>query len=90
MALEKVEKNVNIDVIDKGDYSVVGVRKATIILDDGVELSRKHHRHVVLPTTDVSAEDADVAAICNVVFTAECIAAYEASLPAEPAPLPEE
>jgi hypothetical protein len=79
MALTKSTVNDMIQVINHGDWSSVQVRTATIISEDGVELSRKFHRHVVMPDADLSAEDADVAAICTPVFSDAVKAAYAAA-----------
>jgi len=79
MALTKATINDKIEVINTGDWSSVQVRTATIISEDGVELSRNFHRHVLTPDADLSAEDADVAAIAGTVFTDEAKAAYAAS-----------
>lgn len=80
MALTKETKNDKIEVINKGDWSVVQVRTATIISEDGTEISRTFHRHVVMPDADLTQEDADVAAICTPVFTDAVKAAYAAHL----------
>ena len=80
MALTKSTLNDKIEVINTGDWSSVQVRTATIISEDGVELSRKFHRHVVMPDADLSAEDADVAAICTPVFSDAVKAAYATHL----------
>jgi len=80
MALNKTTLNDKIEVINNGDWSSVQVRTATIIDEDGVELSRNFHRHVVMPDADLSAEDADVAAICTPVFTDAVKAAYATHL----------
>jgi len=52
-------------------------------MEDGVELSSGYSRHVVMPDADLSAESAEVQAICSVVHTDEVVAAYQASLPVE-------
>ena len=80
MALTKTTVNDKIEVIVIGDYKIVQVRTATIIAEDGTEISRKFHRHVVMPDADLSAEDADVAAICTSVFSDAVKAAYAAHL----------
>ena len=80
MALEKTLKNDKIEVLNQGDWSCVQVRTATTVTEDGTELSRSYHRHVVMPNADLSAEDADVQAICNVVFTQAVKDAYAAHL----------
>ena len=83
MALTKSTVNDMIQVINHGDWSSVQVRTATIISEDGTELSKSFHRHVVMPDADLSAEDADVAAICTPVFSDAVKAAYAAHLAAQ-------
>ena len=83
MALTKTTINDKIEVINKGDWSVVQVRTATIIAEDGEEISRNFHRHVVMPDADLTQEDADVSAICTPVFTDAVKAAYAAHLAAQ-------
>jgi len=81
MALEKTVANDKIEVLQlAAGYSVVQVRTATIISEDGAEISRTFHRHVVMPDADLSAEDADVSAICTPVFTDAVKAAYQTHL----------
>jgi len=84
MALTKTTINDKIEVLNlAASYSVVQVRQATIILEDGVEISRTFKRHVVMPDADLTAEDADVSAICTPVFTDAVKAAYAAHLAAQ-------
>ena len=78
MALTKTVVEDKIEIV--GDFKSVQVRTATVIKEDGVELSRSFHRHAVTAGQDYSNESAEVQAICAVVHTAEVIAAYEASL----------
>ena len=80
MALTKTTKNDKIEVIAIGDHKIVQVRTATIISEDGTEISRNFHRHVVMPDADLTQEDADVSAICTPVFTDAVKAAYAAHL----------
>jgi len=87
MALTETQENDKIEVVNKWD---IGVRKATIIKKDGVELTRTFHRHVLQPgeldasdnlvDTDISGEDADVQAICNTAWTTQVKADYKAFL----------
>ena len=87
MALTKTEIVDKVEVVDTGDWSMVQVRTATVIKEDGVELNRSFHRHVLHPgtvaagstaltVTDVSGEDAGVQAIFNAVMTDEVKEAY--------------
>ena len=77
MALEKTQLNDKIEVINNGSYPVIQVRTATIITDDGVEISRNFHRHVLTPDADLSNEGSDVVKLANAVFTASVKAAYQ-------------
>ena len=80
MALTKTTTNDKIEVLQlAAGYPVVQVRTATIIAEDGVEISRTFNRHVLTPDADLSASDADVAAIAGSVFTDEAKAAYAAA-----------
>ncbi len=76
MSLEKVISVDRIEVIENGS---VQVRTKTAIVEDGIEISSKFHRHVVAPGADINAEDAKVQAICAVVHTADVVAEYAAS-----------
>ena len=69
-------------------YNTLQVRRADIILKDGVEVGRTYHRHACCPGDDVSAEPAVVQQTAGAVWTADVVAAYEASLP-EPQPEPQ-
>ena len=73
MAFEKV---ISVDLIEVVENGSIQVRTKTAIKEDGVEISSKFHRHVVVPGQDYSAEDAKVQSICTSIHTAEVIAAY--------------
>ena len=75
MSLEKVTAADLIEVTENG---VVQVRTKTAIKEDGVEISSKFYRHVVVPGADYSAEDARVQAICAAMHTADVVTAYKA------------
>ena len=47
MALTKEVKCDKIEIV--GDYKAVQCRQATVISEDGVELSRSFNRHVLIP-----------------------------------------
>lgn len=74
-----LEKKVVTDLIEVVENGCVQVRTKTAILEDGVEISSKFHRHVVAPGDDYSKEDAKVQAICKATHTKEVVAAYEAA-----------
>ena len=77
MSLEKIVKVDQIEIV--GDYKAVQVRTATIVTDDGVELSRSFHRHVVSAGDDYSNETDEVKGICALLHTDELVAAYKES-----------
>jgi len=75
MAITKETQIGKIEVV--GKYKSVQVRTDTVVIEDGEELSRKYHRHTLMPDADISNEHADVQGICNVVWTDEVKANYE-------------
>jgi len=78
MALEKITKIDKIEIV--GDYKILQVRTATIVSEDGNELSRSFHREALVPGTDVSGKDQEVIDLANLLWTQEIIDAYNASL----------
>ena len=93
MALTESIEYDKIEII--GQYKHVQVRKATVIKKDGVEMqgARSFERYVLhcgeldasdnLVDTDLSAEPAEVVAICNAVWTTDVKAAWKAKLVAD-------
>ena len=84
MAITKRTEQDKIEVV--GAFKHIQVRTATVIEEDGVELSRSFARHVVSP--DISADalagqSAEVQAISAAVHTDAVKTAYQASLPTE-------
>ena len=61
MAITKEEIQDKFEVV--GDFKHIQIRTATIIKEDGKEISRSFHRHVVAPDSDSSSESADVKAM---------------------------
>jgi cell fate (sporulation/competence/biofilm development) regulator YlbF (YheA/YmcA/DUF963 family) len=74
-----LEKVMYVDLIEVLENNILQVRTKTAIKEDGVEISSKFHRHVVVPGVDYSAEDAKVQAIAAAIHTNEVIAAYVAA-----------
>ena len=75
MAITKEIIEDKIEVV--GDYKTIQVRTATVIKEDGVELSRSFHRHVLQCTDDITNQSEEVQAICNAVWTDELKADYQ-------------
>ena len=74
MAITKEIVQDKIEVV--GDFKHIQVRTATVIKEDGVELSRSFHRHVVSPNSDITNESADVKAMIAQFHTDEVKKAY--------------
>jgi hypothetical protein len=70
------ERN-EIDQIEVKEWNIQ-VRQATIIERDGEFVSRTFHRSVLNPDSDISGQEQKVKDICNVAWTPEVKAAYEA------------
>ena len=80
MAITKRTEEDKIEII--GDHKSIQVRTATVIEEDGVELTRSFHRHTLEcissvkdgdtwthADTDISSESAEVQAIATAVWT---------------------
>ena len=78
MAITKEVIQDKIEVV--GEFKHIQVRTATVIEEDGVELSRSFHRHTVAPDSDSSGESADVKAMVAQFHTDEVKAAYKKHL----------
>ena len=88
MALAKTTVDDRIEVIS--DFNHLQIRTATVIKEDGVELSRTFSRKVLnagyidasdnFIDTDISAESSEVKGIANTVWTQAVKDAYKAHL----------
>ena len=91
MAITKETKIEKTEVV--GEYKAVQVATDTVIKEDGTEISRSRHRHVLHPgtldesdslvDTDISAEDPEVKAICELVWTDSVKTAWKNKLIAD-------
>jgi hypothetical protein len=75
-----ITKTTAVDQITVTENGIIFYREATRIMEDGTELSKTYHRSSLTPGQDLTDVPANVVAICNVAWTAEIIAAYEASV----------
>jgi len=89
MGLEKTIEYDKIEII--GKYKEVHCRKAIIVEEDGVELSRTFHRYTLIPSsclknedgsythtdTDISGEPEEIQAICKTVWTDDVKSAWQ-------------
>ena len=74
MAITKETVQDKIEVV--GEFKHIQVRTATVIKEDGVEISRSFHRHVVAPDSDSSYDSADVKAMVAQFHTDAVKTAY--------------
>ena len=90
MALTKTTEVDKLEVV--GTHKMVHVRTATVIEEDGAEISRSFHRHVLAPqakngalweNTDISGETQEVQDICNAAWTANVKLAYREYMDAQ-------
>ena len=72
-------KQTVVDQITVTENGTVMYRQATRIMEDGVQLSQTYHRSSLTPAQDLTGVPANVVAICNVAWTAEVVAAYQAA-----------
>ena len=80
-----ITKETSVDQITVTENGVVMYRNATRIMEDGNELTKSYHRSSLTPAQDLTGVPANVVAICNTVWTAEVIAAYQAAQAADAA-----
>mgnify|MGYP001467284864 CR=1 FL=1 len=81
MAITKETIQDKIEVV--GEFKSIQVRTATVIKEDGKEISRSYHRHVVAPDSDSSNESADVKAMVKQFHTNDIKTAYKKHIEAE-------
>ena len=81
-----ITKETVVDQITVTENGIVLYREATRIMEDGNQLSQTYHRTSLTPAQDLTGIPANVVAICNVAWTAEVIAAYQAQVEANRLP----
>ena len=79
-------KTTVVDQITVTENGIVLYREATRIMEDGNQISQTFHRTSLTPAQDLAGQPANVVAICNVAWTAEVIAAYQAQVAAQAMP----
>ena len=73
-----LSKETVVDQITVTENGIVLYREATRIMEDGKQISQTYHRSSLAPEANLNGVPANVAAICNVAWTPEVIAAYKA------------
>jgi len=80
MALNKTVVVDRIEVLEMGQ---IQVRTATVVAEDGTELSRSFHRQVLAPGDDTSGEAQRVQDIAAATWTPAVVTAWEAFIAAQ-------
>jgi len=78
-----ITKITAVDQVTVTENGIVMYREATRIMEDGNELSKTYHRNSLTPGQDLTSIPANVVAHCNLAWTAEVIAAYQAQVAAQ-------
>lgn len=87
MALEKSTKQDKIEIVDVGAWKNIQVRTATIVTEDGTELSKSYHRHVVDPNSDLTNESEEVKKLAEIYFTDDAKAKHKEFVDSQPGPV---
>jgi hypothetical protein len=75
-----ITKTTIVDQITVVENGSVFYREVTQIMENGIQISQTFNRSGLVPAQDLTGVPTNVVAICNTVWTAEVIAAYQASL----------
>ena len=73
MSITKETEIAKIEVVGKWN---VQVATDTVIKEDGTEISRSRHRHVLNPDSNISNEATEVQAVATAVWTDDIRAKY--------------
>jgi len=73
-----LSKTVVVDKMEVLEMGQIQVRRATIVAEDGVELSRAFHRHVLEPGDDTTEEAGRVAAVAAAAWTPDVLEVWDA------------
>jgi len=74
-----LNKQTVIDQITVTENGIILYREATRIMEDGKELTKTYHRSSLTPGQDLTGQPDKVIAIAQAAWTADVIAAYQAS-----------
>ena len=76
MSLTKEIFDDKIEIVGMDGWDVLQIRTATVVKDDGKEISRTFQRRVINPVDDISSENDKIKAIANLYFTDDAKTAY--------------
>tara|TARA_R110002153_G_scaffold253394_1_gene411394 strand:+ start:345 stop:593 length:249 start_codon:yes stop_codon:yes gene_type:complete len=72
-------KSIVVDRIEVLELGQIQVRTATVVSEDGVELSRTFHRQVLAPGDQTTGQDQRVIDIAAATWTTAVVAAWDAA-----------
>ena len=72
-------KTIVVDRIEVLEDGQIQVRTATVVAEDGTELTRAFHRGVLEPGDDTSGQDQRVVDVATATWTPEVVSAFAAS-----------
>jgi len=79
-AADDLKKVIVIDQIEVTETGHIQIRQATKIMEDGKEIGKTYHRHVLNPGDSLEGQDKKVQAIARAVWTDEVVKAYKDTL----------
>ena len=85
-----ITKTTTVDQITVTENGIVLYREATRIMEDGNQLSQTYSRSSLTPGQDLTGIPSNVVAHCNLAWTADVVAAYQAVQAAKAAELAEQ
>jgi urease accessory protein UreE len=71
-------KSTVVDRIEVLEMGQVQIRTATVVSEDGAELSRAFHRHVLAPGDDTTGQEDRVVAVAAAAWTPAVVTAWDA------------
>ena len=81
MALSKERVQDKIEIV--GKFKAIQLRYADQIVEDGNVISQSYHRDMIVCGDYAKADEHNVRAIADAVWTADLIAEFQATLPSE-------
>ena len=73
-----LSKTIIVDRIEVLELGQIQIRTATVVAEDGTELSRSFHRGTLHPGDDTSGQDQRVVDVAAATWTPEVVAAWDA------------
>lgn len=71
-----IEKNIVIDKIEILESGIIQVRQATKLIEDGNEIARCYHRHVLAPGDSLDGQTKRVIAVAKAVWSDDLMMGY--------------